>query len=363
MEKPPFLTASSLRTVRQNIDLVGLWNFLQIQKDDAKSKEFDWWACSPLTDEKTPSFHMDMHSGRWFCFSSNEGGGPIELLRLVLAQQGQHLNSYEVGKWLLRNHLSSLSAAPSSNSIASHSQQSPTLPSNTPTKHDLTPLLKYHQAFEERGISKDTCKYLGIGYLPPSDMNQNSPMRGRLVFQIRGISQSGTHITLTTLTHIGRALGHEEPKWRHYGDFHKSAELYNIDKVLTDEQALHQAQKSKRIYIVEGCFDVAKMIEAGIKNVVAVFGSRILEHQLPRLRLIQQLIPGITFVLWLDRDQAGKTGTKKSLALLEQSALPCSSFPWEEKFTPSRIPIPSELNDVCDFSTRQLVWFSEYLLF
>ncbi len=64
--------------------------------------------------------------------------------------------------------------------------------------------------------------------------------------------------------------------------FKKSWELYNQDHILMDEEAWRQANTFGLI-LVEGFFDVAKLVEAGCRNVVALMGSAISAQQIERL--------------------------------------------------------------------------------
>ena len=125
------------------------------------------------------------------------------------------------------------------------------------------------------------------------------------------------------LTHIGRATTknqeEEGGKWRHYAGFHKSLELYNFDKLFTDSLAIKQAKKTGHVIIVEGCFDVAKLVEAGIFNVVASFGAGLGVDQIPRVQMITKHLGVDRFLVWYDRDQnlAGAKGQSEALKLLK----------------------------------------------
>ena len=68
MKKSPRIDQQKLREIRDHVDPWKLWNALQIQKDEPRSKEDDWWGISPLNpNEKTASFHM-RKDGAWYCF-------------------------------------------------------------------------------------------------------------------------------------------------------------------------------------------------------------------------------------------------------------------------------------------------------
>ena len=367
MDKKHFLTPADLRIVRNQVDPTTLWQVLGLQKDKHLSKATDWWAQSPLSDEKTASFHMDMTNGRWYCFSTQTGGGPIELVRSIRQCKGQVLNSYEAGRWLLEAGASSLPGRlflPVSPPLS----QTPNLPEtkpaspvveNKPIRQNLVPLLEYHPLFAARGISASTCRYLGAGFLPATERNQNSPMRNRQVFQVRGISEKTGQFSSTCLTHLGRATTREQPeKWRFYGAFHKSLELYNIDHMYRDPQAQQQLHTSNTLFIVEGCFDVAKLIEAGVRNVVATFGAHVSEAQLLKITALTQQFPIQQCFLWFDRDAAGQAGMETALQAFQAQRIASQAFSWNQLLgvAEQQKMIPSNITDVCDFTIPQLQW-------
>lgn len=373
MSSKRFLNKHELEEIRRNTDLEALVSALGIQKDLKKSKPHNIWAISPFSkNEKTPSFHINKVNGRWFCFSTNQGGSVLELvMEVLLKDRGLTLNSYQAANWLLENGISSLSGNPQT--FSQPKVESPQNPSseekkNVGTKFDLVPFLSQqgtHPEFVRRGISKETCQYLGCGFL-----EKGSPsMQGRLVFQVRGLEQAsdGTLKPLI-LSHIGRAITPEQEtsfgRWCHYAGFRKTQELYNLDKVLLDEKAITQAKESKRVLIVEGCFDVAKLTEAKVFNVVATFGAHLDKKQIPHLKLISERLGIQEFFVWFDRDKAGIEGQIAALDMLKQSGLEGKGFPWNVRLTSlaaqKSVSIPPVIKDPCDFSVEQLRWLNSY---
>ena len=169
------------------------------------------------------------------------------------------------------------------------------------------------------------------------------------------------------MTHIGRALTEEQAaadgKWKLYGGFSKTLELYNIDQALLDEEAIRQARETGRVIVTEGCFDVAKLVEAGIKNAVATFGWSLAEEQIRKLELIAEQTGVNTFLFWYDRDRAGARGHEKARELLSGSDQILSTvFDWEMGFpSPARgvVKIPGNIGDVGEFSVEQLRWLRD----
>jgi DNA primase len=350
---PPFLTADDLQEIRRQTDWPGLLQALGIRLDPRRSKPGDLWAHSPFSEDRKASFHVTDKG--WYCFSTAQGGGALELV-----QQTQGLTCYAAARWLLDNGLSSASPASAGPAVPAK-EAAPAPEPYRPIRQDLLPrLTPEHPELFRRGISPATCAYLGCGYLPEGG---RSPLSGRIVFQVRGVqAQAEGGLEPVILTHVGRALSEEQEeadgKWHHYKGFLKTLELYNIDKLLLDPEAVAQARATGHILLVEGCFDVAKLVEAGILNAGACFGSHLDESQLPRL---QQVAAGTGvghFRVWFDRDAAGRRAQEQALALINGSgALSASGFDWDVSFpSPARGPValPETLKDPGDFSAGQL---------
>ena len=118
----------------------------------------------------------------------------------------------------------------------------------------------------------------------------------------------------------GRTAGHAERRlnpdgknkkyWNSYNDayFKKSETLYNI----------HRARKhaQKRLYIVEGYFDVMSMWQMGYKNVVGVMGRVLTKEQVQLIKDITNSDTTITLIPDNDGQQLESVG--KNTALLRR---------------------------------------------
>lgn len=400
--KRPFIDADKLADIRAATDWRALFTGLGIRKCDRRSKDHDWWGWSPFRDERTPSFHMT-EGGRWYDFALGEGGGVIELI-----QRLEDVDCYEAGRIILENGWALLldesepskpertrkrtrgKAAAKLKSVGSNDSDTlpsgdaegrttsreqgtePPLPENTdessgspnkPIRQNLVPLLTEqgtHPEFTRRGISEKTCRHLGIGLLSTG----RSRLRDRIVFQVRGVEETEPGgVTPTILTHIGRATTPEQTekdgKWLVYPGFRKTHEVYNIDELFLDSAAAEQIRRTSRVLIVEGPFDVAKCWEAGLHNVVATFGAGFSEHQLPRLDLIRRHYGDLTFLIWFDRDEAGRRAQAGASEMLRNHGFTTAGFDWNRTFLDVvgyAHPIPPAINDPCDMTVEQLQW-------
>ena len=183
------------------------------------------------------------------------------------------------------------------------------------------------------------------------------------MFQVGGIAEDKSSRII--LSHMGRAVTPEQEakgKWRYYRGFNPSLELYNLDNLLLDREAVLQVSATNCILLVEGAFDVAKCIEAGLKNVVASFGARLSERQAERLRdtLTQQSASHVR--VFYDRDPAGQSATTEAITRLQELGVTAMAFDWRQSFkSPERshIAIPESIQDPCNFSVKQLRWLRE----
>jgi 5S rRNA maturation endonuclease (ribonuclease M5) len=231
-------------------------------------------------------------------------------------------------------------------------------PVNRAIEVDLRRYLRSdHPELKRRGISAATCRYLGCGFLPPrANGKSGSPLQSRLVFQIRGVRENGHGLEPVILSHSGRALVPEQEdkdgKYWSY-PFRKGQEIYNQDKLLLDEEAARQA-RTFGLVLVEGFFDVAKLVEAGCRNVGALMGAHLSAEQIERLTWIQSRIGFPRIVLFLDRDNAGRNGARQARERLQQHSFEVSIFDWDRNSVDGAEPIPDSIKDPADMSVENL---------
>lgn len=102
---------------------------------------------------------------------------------------------------------------------------------------------------------------------------------------------------------------------------------------------------------------MAKLVEAGCRNVGALMGSHISAEQIERLTWIHSRIRFPRIVLFLDRDQAGQNGARKVLEQLRYHNFEVSVFDWDRNIsgnTQGFGPIPDSIQDPADMPVEQL---------
>lgn len=142
----------------------------------------------------------------------------------------------------------------------------------------------------------DDARQLEAGLLVrrTDDEEPRPRFRQRLVFPIFD----------TTARHVGfggRVIGSGEPKYLNSAEssvFAKGQLLYNL------QQAKLAIRRDDRLYIVEGYFDVIRLVDAGIDSVVAPMGTALTDDQ---AALVTRYTKNV-FLLY-DSDKAGQKAT------------------------------------------------------
>jgi transposase/5S rRNA maturation endonuclease (ribonuclease M5) len=335
--------------------------------DKRRSRDDEIWLKSPFTEEENASMHVSLSKNVFKDFSSGQGGGIMQFCREMLRRQDREMTMFEVGQWMVAEGISP--ASPSETGEQNRQMQerqstAESIPSknvNPPIEIDLRRyLLPDHPELHRRGISGSTCRYLGCGFLPQRMRRKAaSPLHSRLVFQIRGVRENNHRLQPVILSHAGRALIREQEdshgKYWSY-PFRKGREIYNQDQLLLDEEALRQGNMFGLI-LVEGFFDVAKLVEAGCRNVGALMGRAVSEEQIERLAWIRTRVRFPHILLFLDRDRAGRDGARQAQERLRRHNMTVRVFDWDQKVSFNGQPaelIPESIQDPADMSVEQL---------
>jgi 5S rRNA maturation endonuclease (ribonuclease M5) len=333
--------------------------------DNRRSRDDEIWIKSPFTQEQWASMHVSLSANIYKDFSSGKGGGIMQFCREMLRQQGREMGMFEVAQWMVEVGISTVLPQTLSGRDEQPEARAADRPQNHTNRAIKVDLRRYlrsdHPEWARRGISATTCRYLGCGFLPKSTTGASSPLNSRLVFQIRGIREDGSDLHPTILSHVGRALNREqeESDGKYWGyPFRKGLEIYNQDRLVLDEEASRQTS-TFGLVLVEGFFDVAKLVEAGCRNVAALMGTHVSAEQLERLTWIRSRLRFPRIVLFLDRDQAGQDGAREVGDRLGYHNLEVTVFDWDGAMSwngQGPEPIPSSIQDPGDMSVEQLQW-------
>ena len=179
---------------------------------------------------------------------------------------------------------------------------------------------------EERGISRELADKVGLGFAPreiglmranlntlgfdderlvevgllhtPDGASEPRPrFRERLIFPIYDVSSR-------VVGFGGRLLGAGEPKYLNSAEspiFSKGRLLYGLN------WAKQAARRDERMLVVEGYFDVMRLIGAGVESVVAPMGTALTDEQAKLIRRYTERV-----YLLYDSDKAGLKATFRS---------------------------------------------------
>ena len=151
----------------------------------------------------------------------------------------------------------------------------------------------------------------------------------------------------------GRVIGEGEPKYLNSPDsevFHKGKLLYNL------HDAKHAIRKAERAILVEGYFDVLRLVEVGIEHVVAPLGTGLTPDQ---AQLLKRFSGQVT--LLYDSDAPGLRATFRTAdeflragLRVTVATLPPGEDPDTLAAKGGRKAVEAVLNDAIDVCERKL---------
>lgn len=144
------------------------------------------------------------------------------------------------------------------------------------------------------GMDDERLVDAGLLVRRPDDPTLRPRFRNRLIFPIQDLG--GKHVGFG-----GRLIAPGEPKYLNTGEspvYSKGSLLYNL------HQARLSARREERLFLVEGYFDVLRLVGVGVEPVVAPLGTALTEGQ---AQLIKRYAPSV-FLLY-DSDKAGLKAT------------------------------------------------------
>ena len=148
-------------------------------------------------------------------------------------------------------------------------------------------------AMTELGIGEEALLEAGLA-VRRDDGSVGSRFRGRLLFPIHELRGR-------VVGFGGRLLGPGEPKYLNSPEsavFHKGRVLYNL------HQAKAAIRQEQAVILVEGYFDVLRLVLAGVDHVVAPLGTGLTSDQ---AALLRRFAPAA--ILLYDSDEAGLKAT------------------------------------------------------
>ncbi len=324
----PLFPQSFIDDVRLQADIVQVvQDHVPLRKSGATYK-----GLCPFHGEKTPSFHVNREKAFFHCFGCGVGGDVFKFVELQekvgfsdavrmlaqrfgipvpdLARDGSERSDAAEREALLKVH--EVAAAWFAGQLAG--------PAGARARQQLA----------DRGIAQATAERLGLGYAPPSRealkahlLQQGFALallvRGGLVVQRDGgdtIDRFRNRLVVPICRDSGSVVAFgaramdpdQQPKYLNSPEtaiYVKSRTLYGLN--LT-KSAIRQANYA---ILVEGYFDFAQLVQAGVGAVVASCGTALTPQQAQLLRRFAGKV-----VLSFDPDAAGEGAAVRSCEML-----------------------------------------------
>lgn len=310
-----------VESVRSRIDIVDLIG----ERVQLKKTGSTWRGLCPFHTEKTPSFYVNPHRGRFTCFGCQATGDIFDWT--MRTENVDFRGALEILAQRAGLQLSKRNAS------TSDSSERALLLLEITMQFFRDQLLRSEDALSyahSRGLDDATIAEWEIGFAPDDDEALPAALRraglkledaytcglvtgsqsegfrpffrGRLMFPIR--NDKGRVVAFG-----GRALASDEPKYinsRESPLFSKSVTLYGMHRA---KKAL---QTSREIVITEGYLDVIACHRAGITNAVAPLGTALAERN---VEVIRRWADRVT--LLYDSDEAGRKAARRAGELLK----------------------------------------------
>ncbi len=163
----------------------------------------------------------------------------------------------------------------------------------------------FQGAMEQLGVATEVMLEAGL-LLRRADGSLGPRFWNRLLFPIHDLRGR-------VVGFGGRVLGEGEPKYLNSPDtpiFHKGTLLYNL------HAGKHAIRRAERAVVVEGYFDVLRLVDVGVEEVVAPLGTALTPEQ---AQLVKRYTKNV--VLLYDNDAAGLRASFRAGDVLLQAGL------------------------------------------
>lgn len=313
---------------------------------ELKKKGAYYFASSPFTDERTPSFSVNPSKNIWKCFSTGKGGaGAVSLCMAV-----DRLDFIEA----IRKVASICHIILEEGEVTPEEQQK--IDRNQQYKDFLQEVFiqyqsKLHetgddhwarQMIRKRGIKKKQVTNFFLGYAPSSfdfitspaiefgklelakDLGLSNVKTGksydffidRLIFPIHNAKGEVVGFGGRRSNEAKNFDDNGKEKWAKYLNS-KDSPIYNKEKVLYGVyQAKSAILKENKVILVEGYTDVISMHQAGAENTIATCGTALSQDQ---VRQIKKLCGHV--IIFRDGDKAGRAAAIRDINILVENNL------------------------------------------
>jgi DNA primase len=284
----------------------------------------------PFHSEKTPSFTVHRDKGFFHCFGCGAGGDVFKFLELQEKLGFQDAVRHLAQKFGLKVPEPEIGREPDAAGREALLKVHERAAEYFRVQLATTAGARARQHLRERGLTAETMEQLGLGFAPRSqdglcaELEREGFPLPLLVRSGLAVERDGGEITDrfrgrlmipicrdtgSVLAFGGRALeADQQPKYLNSPEtpiYSKSRTLYGLNVTKGDIRRLGYA------VLVEGYFDFAQLLQAGIAPVVASCGTALTAQQAHLLRRFTSKV-----ILSFDSDAAGQGAAARSCELL-----------------------------------------------
>ena len=300
------MNSNAVDVLKDNLDVEKVLEHYKVN-DISETGKFIRCSCPIHGGDNSTAFSIDTETSLWRCFTGEEcGGGDIFTLIEKIEGIG-FVQSVKKLAEILGINIDTMVIAERKSEYQKELQEwmkfikrkkkSDIQIKEFNLEEEILPLKKY------RHFTQETLKHFNAGYVKKAhytnSKNEISVTYDRIVCPIY---VNGVQVGVS----LRKTKAKEQVKWLHLPTGLGVGNLiYNIDACKNYDE----------IIIVEGIFDVWSYYQAGIENVVCVFGSKITEEQYKIL-----FRTGKDIILSFDGDDAGINATKQAVEMFKNKA-------------------------------------------
>lgn len=259
-------------------------------------------------------FGNDIYPPNWKCYSNNcherTGSGLISFLKTVLKKDYKECIEWLKDLDIQPDIINSVTRFNQTAKIINHKRHVPKY------KISLSELDYTKPRFYlERGFKEETLKHFGISYC----RNRKNPFFGYITVPIFNddkksiagfIARNPNPKCLICKKYHKEndPCSHNGTKWKNTAGFRNNSYFYNL------WNAKPYIEKYNEVILVESAADVWRFFEAGVYNVLGMFGTSITIDQ----KVILESLPIFNIKLFLDPDDAGRNASLNLKKYLER---------------------------------------------
>lgn len=297
---------NAVDVIKNNLDVRKVLEHYQAEEIE-ESGNFIRCCCPIHKGNDASAFSINIETSLWRCFTGDECGGG-DIFTLVEKIEGVDFkSSVKILSEILSLNIDDMVIAQRKSTYQKELEKWLKFVKNKKKKkvvkeftfeEELLPLKKY------RHFTQETLSHFNASYIEKLDYINSKGEKSTTYKRIAcPIYDDGVLVGLS----LRKTKALEKVKWLHLPTgLGVGNMIYNIDA----------CKEFDEIIIVEGIFDVWSYYQAGIKNAVCVFGSKITDEQYTIL-----FRTGKDVILSFDGDDAGVKATKQAVELFKNKSL------------------------------------------